>query len=320
MAIKLAKTFFFILFIQVSFAAPPEGKGKNKPGDTNSEGSKITALAVLLHDASTEMPCTENELTQSLNSQEAEVKSANNFYQEVTFGEKTFEATVVSLYISSSIGVICNLGWMDSNYSQQLIDAGYNLNQYDQIIYYTNRICGYEGFSLPDAKSVHVDSCSVKTTVHEIGHKSNLDHASTFINGSYSEYTDFSDVMGGAFFRYNAPHLLISGYLPSSKRISARKGNTYRISPLYSSGSKTVILAGKGKNKMYVSYRDDSGIFDKDLFSNWKNKVYIHTKNSEGETFMMAQPMSLGESNTIDGYSIYFREIDQQGNAVIQID
>jgi len=125
---------------------------------------------------------------------------------------------------------------------------------------------------------------------HELGHNLGVHHANSFDCGTtqiapYSgcintEYGDSSDVMGGGYDQFNAPHKVAMGWAAGSEVQTVTTSGTYTIAPLESNSGVEVLKIAKPNTSdaYYISYRQPLGQFDTNtnMINYWSKGVEVH--------------------------------------------
>ncbi len=226
--------------------------------------------------------------------QNAAVSSSNsvaNYFQEVSYGQKTLNITVTPwLTAQMNTSTSCDYTSIANAANAAATASGYNLGSYTNKFYVMpkNSACGWMGLAYLGSPYLAWSNGynSVQVYTHELGHNFTLDHAGSvncgtqvITNGcSVAEYGDPFDTMGNqAAMHYNAMQKSLLGWLPPSSVITHSGGNaTYTLSPIETGGASTyaIKIAAASNRTYWIEYRQPLG-FDIGLASKPNNGVQI---------------------------------------------
>ncbi|MEM3074924.1 MAG: hypothetical protein QW727_03215 [Candidatus Pacearchaeota archaeon] len=272
-------------------------------------------LAIITNFNDTSVSCSPNQINQLIFTGR---NSTKDYYSEVSFGKINLSGNVIGPYNIN----FSSLGSCDSstyNLIKSLADSaaqnsGFDLNQYNHIIYITPPSCNGGGSlawaELGGRRIFNLGKCGSKGTyIHELGHNYGMHHASSTkeqdIFNVGLEYGDVSDVMGnhftGGIIHVNSPHKFQMGWIPSDKFILNPVSGIYTIyaSEINPSANYSLhgIIFSYEKDNYYLSYRKPLG-FSSAIKPYYVNVTNIHIYNGgmtktnftykikDGETFV----------------------------------
>lgn len=240
--------------------------------------------------------------------------SLKNFYSAVSRNELNFEGEIAGPFNISFDGSSCldNYSQWNSALSQAASAAGFNLSQFDHILYFYNiggcphpsggRILGTANLG---GKNGWMYVCDNNMAInHELGHNLSLHHAGVPPGTGMSAYDDGSDVMGNrGVFLVNAPHREQKGWVPAGKILRPTTNATIELAPIDVDPNSTtrpqVFTINKGSEKIYFSYRKNTGVYTN--FSNtYLNKLNIHSYSGGASLTLFLDSLNDGESYRIN--------------------
>jgi len=234
--------------------------------------------------------------------------SVDDLYQDASRGQISFSGVVKGPYtIPYASNVACDLdGWTQAANALAAAD-GVNLAAYPRKVYVlpSNPVCGGSGIGDLDVTPSHawIFTCDMhRVYAHELGHNLGLHHSST----AEDEYGDDSDPMGsqGLLKPLNAPHKWKLGWTPDSKVVTVAQNITVDIAPLSVDPAATSLAQTLKINKpdtgeaYYVSYRQATTGFEKNLYSIYMGRLSIHHWLGGLERTYLSAALQDGESFT----------------------
>lgn len=241
--------------------------------------------------------------------------SAKAFHSKSSYGLVNLYGTLTPyIRVPKSMSEACNdLGGLSSAADSAAAAAGYNLADYQHIIYllpkpsisctwYYMGTVGSTAWDNNQQRVWYFGNQSNATSAnnaslfsHELGHNLGMHHANTlscggstisdYSNCSVAEYGDRFDTMGYNYTYYpenNGPHKNMIGYLSPSNVIDVTGSGTYYLSPIEQNSSSPQVLRIKKSTGDYyfVDYRQPIPTFDSDLPSPETSGASIFIANS----------------------------------------
>jgi hypothetical protein len=229
--------------------------------------------------------------------------SVDNFYRETSYGQISVTGDVLGPYTIDFYSTArCDFwDWGYAAQDEAAVD-GVDIDAYDRFIYVLpSNSCPAGGYgTLGGSPSQSwVFYCQYEEIfAHELGHNLTLHHAST----TTDEYGDYSDIMGGGYgglLQLNGPHMVQTGWLPSSRVETVNSSGDYDLALLEvepTDGSIQVLKIAKPDTaeEYYLSYRVPVG-FDSQLGPTCADKLNIHRWDGTDQTFFVTA-LSPGET------------------------
>jgi hypothetical protein len=247
--------------------------------------------------------------------------SLQGYYSEQTYGDITFETTVlppVQLAEPAPVSGDCTssvFAWAEE--AAALAQGGtFNPSAFKHVIFafpgLPQSVCGWSGLALVGGGLVWTNgSFVVPVLAHELGHNLGLYHAgglsctsSTvpapvgdncsidrldyYRAGVLPQYADPFDAMGNASVlrQMNMEHKLALGVLPGTAVQRVSVSGTYQLAPMETLGGSVelLILRKPGGGNYFVEYRQPSGVFDAQAGPSPAG-VLIHTESPDVANF-----------------------------------
>ena len=280
----------------LSLAASNSASYGSQPGvQANTVGEQRTlVMMVNFQDAPSNKPWTSADMQALFTNQ------INPFYQEVSYGQTWFKATVFGWQTIATNSSSCDRTAITNQADQAATAAGHVLSNYDRLVYAfpQNNSCGWGGLGTVGGKPSRAwlnGSFGRAAYTHELGHNlglfhsNNLDCGSTTLGSSCTvgEYGDLADTMGGGQGHFNAYQKDRLGWF-GNRILSVSNSGSYRLSPFEFGGSQPLALkalksvdpTNGAKTWYYLEYRQAVG-YDSSLdtysTSNLHKGVSIHS-------------------------------------------
>ncbi len=234
-------------------------------------------LAILLkfpQDATT--PYTQ---TQAQNVLFNATSSVKNLYAETSYGQTNLVGDVTP-WLTATVNkpTTCDTGTVQSQAVARAQGAGYNLANYDLLVYAQTALpCGWSGLAYVGASGAWINGNSFSTLVvgHELGHNFGMLHSHSLAcsgsmftptcetAGSRSEYGDRFDTMGNSRAgHFNSYQKNLLGWMPAGSVSTHSTGAAdYDLSPLEgTTGLRAVkVPSGVGTRTFWVEWRQPIG-------------------------------------------------------------
>jgi chitodextrinase len=239
--------------------------------------AKVAAVLINLTDLKTE-PYTTSQVASALYGSGA---SAKAFFEEESKGRMTMTGAVFGWYTIDSTTTGCNWNDWVTKGTAAANAAGANLSAYTHVMFITPNTtqCGYAGLGyVPGTVTVLNGTLSVQVMTHELGHNFGLSHAngidcsvngtrvalSTAANCTESVYADPFGTMGNNAMRHNpASQLGELGWLSASEKVEGAPGNSYTVTPYFSSGGVHLVRIPRGDGTFFdIDFRMTYGVID----------------------------------------------------------
>jgi hypothetical protein len=259
----------------LSLAAGNSASYGSQPGvQANTVGEQRTlVMMVNFQDAPSNKPWTSSAMQALFTDQ------INPFYQEVSYNQTSFKATVFGWQTISTSSTSCDRSAITNLADQAATAAGHVLGNYDRLVYAfpSSSNCGWGGLGTVGGKPSRAwlnGSFNRHAYTHELGHNLGLFHShdlecgsSTLgSNCSVTEYGDLADTMGGGMGHFNAYQKDRLGWF-GNRILSIGSSGSYRLSPYEFTGTQPLALkalrsidsSSGAKTWYYLEYRQASG-------------------------------------------------------------
>jgi len=207
--------------------------------------------------------------------------SAKAFFEEESKGRMSVSGAVFGWYTIDATTAGCNwTSWVTLG-AAAANAAGANLSSYTNVMYVfpNTSQCGFAGLGyVPGTVTLLNGTLSVQVMTHELGHNFGLGHANAInctVNGTRvalssaancteQAYADPFSTMGNNALRHNQGSQLGElGWLAPSEVVAGAPGNTYTISPYFSSGPVKLVRVPRGDGSFFdLDVRMTYGAFD----------------------------------------------------------
>ncbi len=221
--------------------------------------------------------------------------SVNNFYKENSYNKIDFSVDVAGYFTIPYKNFDCNSKYDEWAYSAEAIafSKGIDISKYNRHVFvFAGRDCDFSGLGSVGgnpSKAWITGTSDESVFAHELGHNLGLSHANSLDCDGESvkesiwdchseEYGDPTDVMGGYYYSFNAPHKDEVGWLDSSQITTVNNNSTVTLTPLEQNtpGLKAVKIPIPNSDEYYyLSFRQRFG-FDSTLDSRFVNGANIH--------------------------------------------
>lgn len=257
------------------------GSGGAGGGDSAAPSGEQRLLAFRVNFLDSTVACSASAITSSVFTAS---NSLNAAYVQASYGALSFSGDVFETTINFSVsGTTCDYyGWASAA-EAAATSAGINVSLYPRRLFFlpSNAPCGWGGVANlgGNPSRAWVRGCSTGIAIHEEGHNMTMHHASSFLNGTLSEYGDSSDPMGGAaVVGFNAPHKVQMGWLSTSQvhQSGTATLSAVNLDPVTVQNPQILkVPKPDTAEDYYIAFRDASG-FDGSLSTTHKNRLAIH--------------------------------------------
>ncbi|MFN8631727.1 MAG: M12 family metallo-peptidase, partial [Chloroflexota bacterium] len=239
--------------------------------------AKIAAVLINLTDLKTE-PFTTAQVASALYGSGT---SAKTFFQEESKGRMTVSGQVFGWYTIDATTSGCNWGDWVTKGTAAANAQGANLSSFTHVMFITPNTtqCQFAGLGyVPGTTTVLNGTLSVQVMTHELGHNFGLSHANAIdctVNGTRVSlstaadctekvYADPFGTMGNNALRHNPGSQLGElGWLSASEKVSGTPGNTYTVTPYFSSGGVHLVRVPRGDGTFFdIDDRMTYGVID----------------------------------------------------------
>lgn len=260
----------------LSLAAGSAASYGSQPGvQANTVGEQRTlVMMVNFQDAPSNKPWTSADMQSMFSNQ------INPFYQEVSYGQTSFQATVLNWQTIATNSSSCDRTAITNLADQAATAAGHVLSNYDRLVYAfpVSSACGWGGLGSVGGKPSRAwlnGSFNRGAYTHELGHNLGLYHSHDQVcagstlgsNCTVKEYGDLADTMGAGKGHFNAYQKDRLGWF-GNRILTVASSGSYRLAPQEFSGSlplalktlKSVDPTNGAKTWYYVEYRQAIGV------------------------------------------------------------
>ncbi|MBY4678275.1 Ig-like domain-containing protein [Marinobacterium arenosum] len=299
-----------------------DGSGNGgEPGPvSNTFGEQRTLVMLVNFQDNSAQPWSQSQISSLVNGK------VNDFMRENSYGQTWLNADVTGWMTIAASQSGCPTGTYSSLANEKAQKAGYNLANYDRLVYVwpKNSSCGFSGLGTvggAPSKAWINGQYLWNIFAHELGHNFGLGHSHDMNCGSstlgsscsVTEYGDFPDTMGagfnGHFNAFQKDRLGWLGYGSSPQLITVTSSGNYTLSPYEDqNGNAKALKILKGtdaatgqKTWYYLEYRQPKG-FDSGLSGygsqiNYLNGVTVHSGNKSNANSSYLLDMTPGSSS-----------------------
>ena len=239
--------------------------------------ARVAAVLINFTDLNTK-PYTSSQVASALYGSST---SAKAFFEEESKGRMTVSGAVFGWYTISATTAACNWSNWVTLGTAAANAAGANLAGFTNVmfIFPNTTQCGFAGLGyVPGTVTLLNGTLSVQVMTHELGHNYGLGHAnaidcsvggtrvslSSAANCTEKAYADPFGTMGNNALRHNPGSQLGElGWLGASEKVVVTPGNTFTISPYFSSGAIKLVRIPRGDGSYFdLDYRMAYGAID----------------------------------------------------------
>jgi Gametolysin peptidase M11/NPCBM-associated, NEW3 domain of alpha-galactosidase len=227
--------------------------------------------------------------------------SVAGLYRASSDGRVSFSGAVVGpLTLTSSSTDTCDPGGWASQARAAATASGVDVSAYTRRVYVMPpNSCEAAGYAYVGGmpSDAWIFSCGVRGVyAHEIGHNLGMDHASTPTN-EFGDETDPMTFSDNWLRGVNAPHKHQLGWLGETGARLVTANGVYDVAalamdPNATSLPKALLIAKNDTgDRYYISFRDDSNVFERSIHTAYQGRVSIHRYKGDGSptrTFLMA--------------------------------
>jgi hypothetical protein len=225
--------------------------------------------------------------------------SIAGLYRASSDGRVSFSGAVVGpLTLTASSTDTCDPGGWANQALAAATASGLDVSAYPRRVYVMPpNNCQAAGYAFVGGPDAWIFSCGVRGVyAHEIGHNLGMDHASTPTN-EFGDETDPMTFSDNWLRGLNAPHKHQLGWLGDTGTRLVTANGMYDVASLAMDPNATslprALLIPKNDtgDRYYISFRDDSNVFERSIHTAYQGRVSIHRYKGDGSaarTFLMA--------------------------------
>jgi hypothetical protein len=227
--------------------------------------------------------------------------SVAGLYRASSDGRVSFSGAVVGpLTLTSSSTDACDPGGWASQARAAATASGIDVSTYTRRVYVMPpNSCEAAGYAFMGGtpSDAWIFSCGIRGVyAHELGHNLGMDHASTPTN-EFGDETDPMTFSDNWLRGVNAPHKHQLGWLGDAGARLVADNGVYDVAALAMDPTATtlpralVIPKNDTGDRYYVSFRDDSNVFERSINTAYAGRVSIHRYKGDGSsarTFLVA--------------------------------
>jgi hypothetical protein len=227
--------------------------------------------------------------------------SVAGLYRASSDGRVSFSGAVVGpLTLTSSSTDTCDPGAWANQALAAATASSFDISAYTRRVYVMPpNSCEAAGYAFIGGmpSDAWVFSCGVRGVyAHEIGHNLGMDHASTPTN-EFGDETDPMTFSDNWLRGVNAPHKHQLGWLGDAGARLVTDNGVYDVAALALDPNATsfpkalVIPKNDTGDRYYISFRDDSNVFERSIHTAYQGRVSIHRYKGDGSatrTFLVA--------------------------------